>query len=56
MIAQKNEIQWIGFEELEDSLKIETRPVLIYFYTDWCVYCKKMDRNAFKDPEVIISD
>lgn len=51
--AQKNEIKWIGFEELEDSLKIEAKPVVLYFYTDWCVYCKKMERNAFKDPEVI---
>ncbi len=51
--AQKDEIQWMGFEELEDSLKIEAKPVIIYFYTDWCVYCKKMDRNAFKDPEIV---
>lgn len=51
--AQKDEIKWIGFEELEDSLKIEVKPVVLYFYTDWCVYCKKMERNAFKDPEVV---
>lgn len=43
----------MGFEELEDSLQIESRPVFVYFYTDWCVYCKKMDRNAFKDPEIV---
>ena len=54
-VAQNEKINWIGFEELEDSLEIETRPVLVYFYTDWCVYCKKMDRNAFKDPEVVSS-
>ncbi|MCB7481808.1 thioredoxin family protein [Christiangramia sediminis] len=53
--AQKNEIEWISFEVLDDTLKKETKPVLIYFYTDWCVYCKKMDRNAFKDPEIISS-
>ena len=52
-LAQKQEINWIGFEELEDSLKTETRPVFIYFYTDWCVYCKKMERNAFLDREIV---
>ena len=51
--AQKDAINWLGFEELEDSLKLENKPVLIYFYTDWCVYCKKMDRNAFKNSEII---
>ncbi len=51
--AQQEEIQWIGFEELEDSLKIESKPVVIYFYTDWCVYCKKMEKNAFKDRQVV---
>lgn len=51
--AQKAEINWIGFENLEDSLKLKKKPVVLYFYTDWCVYCKKMDKNAFKDPEVV---
>ena len=51
--AQKNEIKWVSFEVLDESLKKETKPVVIYFYTDWCVYCKKMDRNAFRDPEII---
>lgn len=52
-LAQRSEIEWMGFEQLDDSLKIENKPVLIYFYTDWCVYCKKMDRHAFKDPEIV---
>ncbi|GAA4309516.1 hypothetical protein GCM10023115_35600 [Pontixanthobacter gangjinensis] len=51
--AQKAEVNWIGFEQLEDSLKVETKPVVIYFYTDWCAYCKKMDRNAFRNQEVV---
>ncbi|GGG30974.1 hypothetical protein GCM10011532_13060 [Christiangramia forsetii] len=53
MQAQRTEIAWIGFEDLEDSLKVKAKPVVLYFYTDWCVYCKKMDKNAFRDPEVI---
>ena len=53
VLAQNREINWIGFEELDDALKTDVKPVVIYFYTDWCVYCKKMERNAFKDKEVI---
>ena len=51
--AQNNEIEWMNFEHLEDSIQINPKPGLVYFYTDWCVYCKKMDRNAFRNPKVI---
>ena len=47
------EINWLSFEQLEDSLQQEPKPVFIYFYADWCAYCKKMDRHAFKNLEVI---
>ena len=53
LLAQDREINWIGFEELDEALKTDVKPVVIYFYTDWCVYCKKMERNAFKDRDVI---
>lgn len=52
--AQKGDtINWIDFEQLEDSLALKPKKTFIYFYADWCVYCKKMDRNAFKDSEII---
>lgn len=51
--AQEREISWISFEQLEDSLAVKPKKVLISFYTDWCVYCKKMDAAAFQDPEVV---
>ena len=51
--AQKPEIHWISFEQLEDSLNTHPKKVFISFYADWCSYCKKMDRVAFRDPKVI---
>ncbi len=51
--AQEREVTWLSFEQLEDSLAIKPRKVMISFYADWCVYCKKMDRAAFRDPEVV---
>ena len=51
--AQENHINWISFEQLEDSLAVKPKKVFIYFYADWCVYCKKLDKAAFRDPRVI---
>ncbi|WBL25577.1 thioredoxin family protein [Zunongwangia sp. HGR-M22] len=52
--SQENDkINWLDFEQLEGSLSVKPKKTFIYFYADWCVYCKKMDRNAFKNPEII---
>ncbi|MCL6220686.1 thioredoxin family protein [Zunongwangia pacifica] len=52
--SQKNDtINWLNFEQLEDSLLLKPKKTFIYFYADWCVYCKKMERNAFRNTEII---
>lgn len=51
--AQNEKINWISFEQLENSLAVKPKKVFISFYADWCSYCKKMDKVAFKNSEVI---
>tara|TARA_R110001599_G_scaffold149835_2_gene333860 strand:- start:17178 stop:17675 length:498 start_codon:yes stop_codon:yes gene_type:complete len=54
LCAQKtNQINWLNFEQLEDSLKVKPKKVFIYFNADWCTYCHKMDCNVFKDQAII---
>ena len=44
---------WLSFEQLETALQQESKPVLLFFYADWCAYCKKMERYAFKNKKVV---
>lgn len=45
-------IEWLTIEEAEKRLKKEPRKLLVDVYTDWCGWCKKMDKDTFTDPEV----
>ncbi|MCX6359301.1 MAG: thioredoxin family protein, partial [Armatimonadetes bacterium] len=27
--------------------------IMVDFYTDWCTFCKVLDRDVFTDPEVV---
>lgn len=49
----QEKINWLTFEQLEDSLRLAPKKVFIDFYTDWCTYCKKMDKKVFTDAAVI---
>ena len=53
--AQKSAetIQWLSFEQLNDSLSVKPKKVFVNFYADWCLYCKEMDRTPFQDSAVI---
>jgi thioredoxin-related protein len=42
-------INWISFEEAIVLNKEVPKNILIDVYTDWCGYCKKMDRITYKN-------
>ncbi|WP_229802037.1 thioredoxin family protein [Pontibacter akesuensis] len=45
-------IQWLTMEQAAERIKTEPRKVFIDVYTDWCGWCKKMDKDTFTDPKV----
>ncbi len=45
------QVQWHSIEEASTA-KIGSKIYFVDFYTTWCGYCKKMDRETFKDPTV----
>ncbi len=52
LYAPKENIKWLTMEEAAAKIKSEPRKVLIDVYTDWCGWCKKMDKSTFSDPTV----
>lgn len=45
----KEGLKWLKYDEgLELAMKTE-KPILVDFYTDWCRFCKKMDKETFSD-------
>ena len=51
-VAQDNDINWLSFEELETEHIKKPKKVLVEFYADWCVYCKKMEQSVFSKSEI----
>lgn len=46
-------LRWTSFENLNDSLRKQRRPLLVFIHTDWCQYCKMMEAKTFTDPQVV---
>jgi len=46
-------VNWHPLKQgLETAGKVK-KPVLFFFYTEWCTYCTKMDNEIFTDPEIV---
>ncbi|MFI5221968.1 MAG: thioredoxin family protein [Bacteroidia bacterium] len=49
----EKEIKWMGFNEGYTLAKKKKKLMLVDVYTDWCGWCKRMDRDAYGQAEVI---
>lgn len=51
-VNSNGRINWLKIEDLEKANKKEKRKVLVDLYTDWCGWCKKMDKATFQNAEI----
>lgn len=45
-------VNWLTFEEAVEKSKTEKRKIFIDVYTDWCGWCKVMDKKTFQTTAV----
>lgn len=44
--------RWYTWEEAVELNKTNPKKIMVDVYTDWCGWCKKMDKSTFASPEV----
>jgi uncharacterized protein YyaL (SSP411 family) len=51
--SQENKVNWQSWDQGYVQGKKTNKPLLIDVYTDWCSWCKKMDRDTYAKTEII---
>ncbi|MDN5204635.1 thioredoxin fold domain-containing protein [Fulvivirgaceae bacterium BMA10] len=50
--VEEDKIEWLNIEEAQKLAKENPRKIFIDVYTDWCGWCKRMDKTTFENAEV----
>lgn len=51
--VQAQQVQWLSWDEASEIVTQGTdKKVFVDVYTDWCGWCKRMDKDTFQNAEV----
>lgn len=50
--SPKGAMQWLSLQEAQDRSKGQPKVIIMDIYTDWCYWCKVMEKNTYEDPRV----
>lgn len=52
--AGAQDVEWqTSYDEALKTAVSENKPVMIDFYTGWCGWCKKLDKETYRNKEVV---
>ena len=49
----KEKIEWMTIAEAQEKFNQEKKPILVDLYTDWCGWCKVMDKKTYTNKNLI---
>ncbi len=53
VVGQDAGVNWMTVERAQSEARWDPKPILVYFYTHWCGWCKKMDEGTFRHPVIV---
>jgi len=51
-LVKAQEINWLTWDEAQARNAKEPKKFIVDVYTQWCGWCKKMDKATFEEPEI----
>ncbi|MEX6627119.1 DUF255 domain-containing protein [Tenacibaculum pacificus] len=52
-VKAQEKVNWLTFEQAIEKNKENPKPILVDLYTDWCGWCKKMDKTTYKNNVIV---
>ncbi len=52
LLHAQNKIKWHTWEEAVEKSKKTKKKIFVDIYTEWCGWCKKMDKSTFADNDI----
>jgi len=53
LFGQQEQIKWLTWEEAIALSKNQQKMFFVDIYTDWCGWCKRMDKNTLQEPGIV---
>ncbi len=52
-LSGQDKINWLTWEEAMEKNKVDGKKIVVDVYTEWCGWCKKMDKATFENPMIV---
>jgi thioredoxin-related protein len=52
-VSSGESVKWYSYDEGIRAGEKEGKKIFLSFYADWCTFCKKMEKETFKEPAVV---